>query len=442
MSGTAGWGALNGVRVMEFTVVLAGPVCGMLLAQMGADVVKIEPPMGDPQRRNGSVVPGESKHYQAYNHGKRSLVVDLREERGRELIHRIIPQFDVVLTNYRPGVAARLGIDYETLRQYRPDLVYLEMNAFGFHGPEAPRAGSDVVVQAYAGLIAGGGQVDEDGAPRSALSIALADHMTGAASAMGIAAALYHRAQTGEGQLVRGSLLRSTLFAQGSAVMREPVTDASSRDVMMAELEAIRERGGDYAEQAAAHNERRGLGAGFNLYYGGYQAQDGGLFFGALSPAGRDTIRRAVGAEAERSDDPDYDVYDAENIAEAREWKRTIQERISTKTAAEWRAILDEAGGAPVSQVQFAEEMSDDTHVQAEGMIWDIEHEITGPQRVVGPIVEMEGTPTRVPHAAPPLGRHTHEILEELGVGAEDRADLLEAGVIRDHTATGGSRSR
>ncbi|MYB40876.1 MAG: hypothetical protein F4X76_01535 [Chloroflexi bacterium] len=116
MSGTEQWGALNGVRVMEFTVVLAGPVCGMLLAQMGADVVKIEPPMGDPQRRNGSVVPGESKHYQAYNHGKRSLVVDLREEHGRELIHRIIPQFDVVLTNYRPGVTKRLGIDYETLR--------------------------------------------------------------------------------------------------------------------------------------------------------------------------------------------------------------------------------------------------------------------------------------------------------------------------------------
>ena len=162
------------------------------------------------------------------------------------------------------------------------------------------------------------------------------------------------------------------------------------------------------------------------------------MFFGALSPAGRDTIRRAVGAEAERSDDPGYDVYDPANIAEAREWKRTIQERIRTKTTAEWREILDEAGGAPVSQVQFAEEMSEDEHVQAEGMIWDIEHEITGPQRVVGPIVEMEGTPTRVPHAAPPLGRHTHEILEELGLAEEERAELLAAGVI--HDAGGPSR--
>ena len=425
-------GALDGVRVLEFSVVLAGPVCGMMLAQMGADVVKVEPPEGDPQRRNGSVVPGESKHYQAYNHGKRSLVVDLREQRGRELIRRIVPQFDVVLTNYRPGVAARLGIDYETLREQRPDLIYLETSAFGWHGPEAARAGSDIVVQAYAGLIAGGGQVDEDGAPRSALSIALADHLTGAATAMGICAALYHRAQTGEGQRVRGSLLRSTLFAQGSAVMREPVTDASSRDVLVEQLEAIRAEGGSYADLVAAHNARRGLGAGFNLYYGGYEAEDGGLFFGALSPAGRDTIRRALEIEGERSDDPDYDVYDPDNIESAREWKRTIQEQVRTKTAAQWRAILDEAGGAPISAVQFAEEMSDDEHVQAEGMIWEIEHEITGPQRVVGPLIEMEGTPTEVPSAAPPLGRHTHELLAELGVGEQERAELLAAGVIAD----------
>lgn len=425
-------GALDGIRVLEFTVVLAGPVSGMLLAQMGADVVKVEPPDGDPQRRNGSVVPGESKHYQAYNHGKRSLVVNLREQRGRELIYRILPQFDIVMTNYRPGVAARLGIDYETLREYRPDLIYCETSAFGWHGPEAARAGSDVVVQAYAGLIAGGGQIDEDGAPRSALSIALADHLTGAATAMGICAALYHRAETGEGQRVRGSLLRSTLFAQGSAVMREPVTDVSSRDVMVEQLEEIRNKGGSYAELVATHNERRGLGAGFNLYYGGYEAQDGGLFFGALSPAGRDTIRKALGVEGERSDEPDYDVYDPENIEAARSWKNRIQQQIRGKTAEEWEAILDEAGGAPVSAVQFAEEMSDDAHVQAEGMIWEIEHEVTGPQRVVGPIIEMENTPTKVPSAAPPLGWHTHAVLTELGISTKEYAELLDAGVIRD----------
>ena len=430
-------GALDGVRVLEFSVVLAGPVCGMLLAQLGADVVKVEPPEGDPQRRNGSVAPGESKHYQAYNHGKRSLAVDLRAPAGRALIHRIAPSFDVVLTNYRPGVAERLGIGYETLRALRPDLIYLEMSAFGWHGPEAPRAGSDVVVQAYAGLIAGGGQVDEDGAPRSALSIALADHLTGTASAMGICAALHHRARTGEGQRVRGSLLRSALFAQGSAVMREPVTDASNRDVTVGRLDAIRARGGAYAELAAAHDERRGLGAGFHLYYGGYRARDGGIFFGALSPAGRGVLRRALGVEDEPSDDPGYDVYDPANIAAAREWKRVIRERVASKTVAEWRAILDEAGGAPVSAVQFAEEMSDDPHVLAEGMIHGIEHEITGPQRVVGPIVEMDGTPTRVPAAAPPLGRHTHEVLAGLGVGAEERAALLAAGVVADAPRAG-----
>ena len=423
-------GALEDIRVLEFTVVLAGPVCGMILASLGAGVIKVEPPEGDPQRRNGSVVPGESKHYQAYNQGKRSLVIDLREERGRELVHRLMPSVDVVLTNYRPGVVERLGIDYETLRGYRPDLVYAETSAFGWHGPEAKRAGSDIVVQAYAGLVAGGARVDEYGAPATALSIALADQMTGAATAMAISSALLHRERTGEGQRVRSSLLRSALFAQGSAVMREPVTDASSRDVMVEQLNEVRARGGSYAELAAIREGRRALGAGFGLYYGGYQAKDGGLFFGALSPAGRDTIRRTLELEGERSDDPGYDVYDPENIVAAEGWKRTIAEKVRERTTDEWIAALDEAGGAPVSPVNFAEEMSDDVHVQAEGMIQDLTHEITGPQRVVGPLVEMEGTPTRVPAAAPPLGRHTHEVLAELGVTEEERAELVAAGVI------------
>ena len=127
-------GALDGIRVLEFSVVVAGPVCGVILSDLGADVVKVEPPGGEPHRRNRAVVPNEGKLFQNFNRGKRSLVVDLGTDEGRALIHRLVPQTDVVVVNYRLGVSKRLGIDYETLRAIRPDLIYVESTGFGTRG--------------------------------------------------------------------------------------------------------------------------------------------------------------------------------------------------------------------------------------------------------------------------------------------------------------------
>ena len=426
--GTPG-GPLDGVRVLEFSQIVAAPVCGVNLSDLGAEVIKVEPPGGEQTRRGGSVVPNESKGFQALNRGKLSLVVDLKEPRGRDVIHRLVPDIDVVVINYRLGVAQRIGIDYETLAAIRPDLIYWQNTGFGDEGPGAYRARSDIVSQAYSGLIAGDAKLDDDGAPDLITATALADYTTGFAAAMGISAALFHRGRTGEGQLLTTSLLRTGLFMQAGQVMREPVHDAVIRDPVLEEVLSVRDRGGSYGEILEARKKLRGLRAAFQLYYGGYSAKEGGLVLGALTDANRDGMRRVLGIEDEDSGEPEYDANDPANLEKAAEWKRIIREKIAARTVAEWVADFD-AAGVPVAPVKLPEEMADDPQVLADGMIWELEHEVTGPQRVVGPAVKMSASPTAARKAAPALGADTDALLVDAGFGGEEIAALREAGVI------------
>ena len=431
MEGAARPGALDGIRVLEVSVVVAGQVCGLILADLGADVVKVEPPGGEPHRRNRAVVPNEGKLFQNFNRGKRSLVVDLRRAGGRELVHRLVPQADVAVVNYRPGVAERLGIDYGTLRALHPGLVYVESTGFGTRGPMAAKPASDIVAQGYSGLMAGEGKVAEGGEPAPLKAGAWADYLTGVATAMGVTAALYHRERTGEGQKVSGSLLRSALFGQSHVVMREPVSDSVLRDVTMAKVAAARARGADYREVIGIRMAGRELGTQFALYYHGYQAKDGGLILGALTKANRDAMRRVLGLEGERCDEPDYDALDPANLAAAERWKQVIRDRLAERTVAEWVSAF-EAAGAPVSPVHLPEEMSDDPQVEAEGIMVGLEHEVTGPQRVVGPIVELSATPAAARRAAPPAGRHTRELLREFGLPDAEIDALAAAAVVAE----------
>jgi formyl-CoA transferase len=422
-------GPLAGVRVLEFSQIVAAPVCGMNLADLGADVIKVEPPGGEQTRRGASVAPNESKNFQALNHGKRSLVVDLQDDRGRELIHRIVPQIDVVLINYRLGVAERLGIDYETLRGLRPDLIYWQNTGFGAQGPEAYRAGSDIVAQAFSGLMALDAKTNDDGAP-DLVSSPVADIASGIGAAMGIVAALYHRGRTGRGQLIGTSLLRTALFLMGGSVMREPVHDAVLRDPLQAKVEAVREQGGSWEEILQTRSELRSLYGAFLLYYGGYRAKGGAVVLGALTSANRDAMREVLGiAGQEHSDGPDFDIMDPQNRAQADQWKRKIRAKFLTRTVDEWVADFD-AAGAPVSPVYLPEEMADNPQVLADGMIEHLEHSVTGKQRVVGPIVTMSETPTAVPRAAPALGEHVSEVLLEFGLSQSEIGELTAAEVV------------
>ena len=426
--GTDAHGPLHGIRVLEFSQIVAGPVAGLNLADLGADVIKVEPPGGDSHRNVGSVVPNESKMFQGNNRGKRGIVLDLHDPRAQDVIHRMAPRIDVVVINHRPGVAQRLRIDYETLREFRPDLIYLQLTGFGEQGPEAGRAGSDIVAQSYSGLMVTDGKREEDGAP-ALISIPISDYSAGFAGAMAVSAALFHRERTGEGQYITTSLLRLGLYLQNRTVMREPVADATIRDPMLARLAAAREGGASYDELAEIRAPGRRFASPFTLYYRAYRTRDGAVTLGALTPQNRAKIRLVLGIEHEElSDRPDFDARDPANVERVLEWKQWMRDTFLERSTAEWVAAFD-AAGVPVAPVNFPEEMADDEQANADGMIWDLEHTITGPQRVVGPPVKMSKTPTGSHRASPALGEHTTEVLREFGIPNEEIAALVADGV-------------
>ena len=337
-------GALDGIRVLEFSQIIAGPVVGVSLSDLGADVIKVEPPGGEPIRNSGSVVPGESKAYQSYNRGKRGIVLDLHDPRGLQTAYRLIPHMDVVVTNYRPGVVQRIGIDYETLRELREDLIYLEATGFGTTGPEAHQGGNDGVIRAYSGIAGGDGQTDEHGAPIIIGASPIADYSTAIAGAMGICAALFHRERTGKGQYIGASLLRSSIFIQGYTVMREPVTDASVADVIRANIAEARARGAPWTEVVALRKDHFRLRASGRIYYGSYNAKDGPLVLGALTTQTRNIMRELFDMQDERSDSPDFDAADPDNWERVEQWQQYVRDRLAQKTVAEWMEIFDREG--------------------------------------------------------------------------------------------------
>ena len=415
-------GPLDGVRVLELSIILSAPFGGLHLSDMGADGIKVEqPPLGDATRHRPGSVPGASKFFQMLNRGRRALSVDLSTEQGRELIYRLIPSTDVVLINYRPGVSKRLGVDYETLRRYRDDLIYADISGYGFEGPLKDHGASDIAASAYGGAIALTDAYEDDWAPRANHPPLAGDMPTGLAVAMGIAAALFHREHTGEGQVVRSSLLRTVMMMTCYFNGTDPVADPNSRDLARAALARTRERGGSYAELIEARRVRPP-----NLYFTPYRARDGGLVLGALTPENRAAIRQALGLEGDDQDDPRIDVTSDEGRLVLEERKEEIRELMLTRTVAEWIERLD-AVGAPASPVNFPEELPDDP--QASLHYVEVEHPLSGTTRQVGPIVDFSGTPTAVQGPAPALGQNNVELAREAGFSESEIEELMAAGV-------------
>lgn len=423
-------GPLAGIRVLEFSQIVAGPLAGIQLSDMGADVVKVEPLAGEARRNSGAVVPNEGKYFQSLNRGKRSLTVDLSRPEGRQLIHRLIPGFDVVLINYRADVPARMGIDYDTLSRLNPRLIHATITGFGDGGPQATRAGSDIVAQAYTGFMAAEAKVDEFGAPTHSSATPIIDRASGLATAMGICAALYHRERTGVGQALHVSLLHTGLELLSHQVMREPVHDVTIRDPLLAQLTEARDSGARYDEIAAIRRAQGPRFAAHRLFYGGYHTRAGALVLGGVTRQNRDAVRGLLNLKDE-TDHPDFDAADPANRARLEVWRQEIQALLLERTAAEWAELFAKAG-VPASVVNFAEEMADDPQVEAMGMMAELVHPVTGPQRVVAPIVRMSATPTAASGPAPSLGSHTRQILAEGGLSEDEIGALVEAGIVSD----------
>lgn len=422
--------ALDGIRVLEFSQLIAGPVTGLNLADLGAEVVKVEPPIGDSGRLLGAFMPHESKLFHALNRGKRSVVIDVQREEGQELMHRLIPGFDAFLINARPGVAARLRVDYETLRRFRPDLVYLENSGFGREGPGSQRSGTDLLAQAYSGLLVGLGKVDDVGAPKPLTTTAPIDYTTGVTGAMAICAALFQRERTGKGQYVATNLLSTAMAFQISFVGELPVVDAQLRDPMLAKVDEVRASGGSYPEILVARDAAADqLGKALFLYYGGYNTADGAIVLGAATPATRQQIRDVVGITGDPTSDPEFNALDPSNDAAVDAVREQIRERMRARTTAEWIADLD-AAGAPASPVHLPEEIHHDPQIEAAGLMLDLEHSLTGPERMVGPVAQLEETPAHASTASPALDADTDDVLGEIGLTDDEIAALRESGVV------------
>ncbi|MGD9932091.1 MAG: CaiB/BaiF CoA transferase family protein [Dehalococcoidia bacterium] len=421
-------GPLTGIRVLEFTQIIAGPFGCQNLADMGAEVIKVEPAEGEPWRQFSQFVPGESKWFQALNRGKKSLVLALQEPEAREIVYRLLPAIDVVVINYRPDVAANLGIDYETLKAFRPDLVYVDNTAFGRKGPWAARPGYDIVAQAVSGLMIGEGKYNQTtGAPEAIASTALADYSTGLVIAWATCAALFHRERTGEGQMVETSLLQTALAFQNSLVFDLPAADAMVH-ARMDRVHQLQASGASYPELLAAHNPLASLRAA-NIYYRPYQTSDGALVIGALSPSLWAKVRAALDTDFLGIADPTFNPLDAEWLAEARRRVAEVETKVGAGTTAEWLARF-EAHGVPCGPLNFPEDMVDNEQALANGMIVELDHDITGPQRQVGPLMRMSASPLEAQGSSPPLGRDTEDIVRSAGYSQEELDDLRAKGVI------------
>jgi formyl-CoA transferase len=248
---------------------------------------------------------------------------------------------------------------------------------------------------------------------------------------MAICAALFHRERTGKGQHIETSLLQAGMALQGGRIAKLPVIDAVTSDPMMERVHQIQASGGSYREQIKARGnlfDQMGRAAA-RLFYGGYAVKDGGVILGALTPLNRDQMRKAIGIEDDPTADPEFNSLDPESRKVVDQMLERVRAIMLTKTMDEWVEIFN-ALGAPISKVNFPEDMANDPQVEAMGYMVDLEHELTGPERMVGPIVTMSETPTGSTVPSPPLGRHTDEVLHEHGVSDKEIAHLRELGVL------------
>ena len=410
-------GPLAGVKILEFTQIIAGPFGGMLLADMGADVIKVEPLEGEPWRLALQFIPGESKTYMSLNRGKRSLPLNLTKREAVRIVYDMIPEIDVVIVNVRPDVPANLGIDYETLSTINPRLIYCDNTAFGRKGPDSYRPGYDLIIQAMSGMMAAEGKI-RDGVPQLITSTAVADFSTGIAIAWGVCAALFHRERSGQGQRIDTSLLASALSVQTGSFMEIESVDREERDEFLAVLRAMRETGAPYSDIDEQHQQmlnpfRRG-----NVYYRTYQAKDGVLAVACLSNRLRRRVADVLGIEDPRFE-PGYDPMAPQVVDLSDELVRQAETLFAEKTVDEWLQVLDSVG-VPAGPVRYIQEIPGDEQITANGLAVELEHSVAGRVKMVGPMIQMSETPLEARSASPALGEHTDEILSAMGYSMEE----------------------
>jgi len=420
-------GPLAGVKVLEFSEIIAAPFCGMLLSDMGADVIKVEPPNGEPWRGFQPLGLRESRGYISLNRGKRGITLDLTAPEGREVAQALACRSDVVIVNYRPDVSAKLGIDYATLSAAHPGLIYCDNTAFGRRGPYSHRPGYDIIAQAVTGLMTVEGR-HENGVPQ-VNGLPSADFSTGLAMAWGICAALYVRERTGRGQRIDTTLMSSALSIQASRFMSIEATDTEPRLQALEKLRALRDGDGSYGEMVeVARNIRPAVG---NIYYRCYKTSDGFIAVGCLSTPLRRRLLYAIGLEDWRLGKPpaEVDAADPKVVAFGKELVAQAEAIFAGKTTDQWLELLDMAG-VPAGPLRFTEELFEDPQVLENDFVCEVDHPLMGPVRMPAPMIQMSDTRLEPQGPSPTLGEHTDDVLRSLGYDEQRITELRERGVI------------
>ena len=405
LNGTAGQ-PLAGLRILEYAQYVAGPFAAMLLADLGADVIKIESPAGDPWRRYEPFQEGHSRYFIALNRNKRSVVLDLKSEDGRRESERLIASADAVIHNFPLLSAVAYGLDRESVRAINPRAVWTSVSAFGSDGPQAELKAFDLVAQALSGLLLADAR-EGDAIPRRAGGIAMADFTAGLLAAIALLAGLVGAREDVDGHGLEVSLLGAALTVQSQRFVSVEEVDAPQRMRRLGQSPfAVAEDLTNKAEHTARHDE-------LEPYYRAYQAADGFFVLACLNERQRRSVgtvtdtrdRFAANPQALPADEHERD----ERVAHTRE----LEGIFASEPVAEWLRRLREAD-VPASEVRVLDHLYDDAQVEANGLVQQLDIPGVGAVRQLGSPFKVDGVSHPSRRCAPTLGQHTHEILEQL----------------------------
>ena len=377
-------GPLEGIKVIELAHVMAGPVAGLMLADMGADVIKVERPTGDDTRHSAPYIGDEAASYMMMNRNKRGIVLNLKDPEQAAMLREMIRTADVVLENYRPGTMEKLGLGYDDLKQDNPGLIYGSISGFGRTGPYAERAGFDLIAQGMSGIMSVTGE--GPGRPPCKVGPPVSDITAGILLAMGVCAALTRRAETGEGQIVETSLFEAAIT---HTYWQSAIAFAT---------------GVDPDPMGSAHP--------LNAPYQAIQTADGYINIGAANQRNWERLVDLIGAP-ELASDPRF-AHNTQRMENRGELEATLNAIFSAKPSAEWLAMLEE-GGFPAGPVLSITEMHADPQTVARQMVPTQTHPTSGDVQCIGLPVKFTDTPGGVRGPAPTLGQHTDEVLAEYG---------------------------
>jgi crotonobetainyl-CoA:carnitine CoA-transferase CaiB-like acyl-CoA transferase len=399
---TAHTGPLAGMRVLELAQIMAGPTCGMMLADMGADVIKIEKlPGGDDARGYREPrVNGVSAPFMILNRNKRGIALNLKHASGREILLRMVREADVLTENYRRGTLEKLGLGYEVLSAVNPGLIYCAVSGYGRDGPYGDRGGFDLIAQGFSGLMSVTG---EPGGPPAKTGNSIADINAGILAVTGITAAYVHKLKTGEGQVVDTSLME--------AALQQTYWHAA---IYFATGESVGPTGSAHLLTAP---------------YQAFMTSDGWINIGGANQANWERIADVLGHPEWRQD-----ARFTDNSARMQNLKAltdAMNAVLITQDRAHWRAAFD-AAGVPAGPVNTIGEALRHPQTLARGMVVDLEHPQAGATKALGCPIHFSKTPTRIDRPAPMLGEHSRELLREYGYDDAQIDGFVAEGVIEE----------